>query len=176
LRREFYRLIMNYFELFDLAPTYQLDRDELQRRYRQLQQTLHPDRFARAGEREKLRALQKTSQLNDAYQTLRKPLTRAEYLLSLAGIDLRHEQQTIRDPEFLMAQMAWRERLEELAALTDIEAARSDLQNETQALEQQLEQQLTAADHEPAANTVRKLKFMHKLAAEIDQIEEQHLI
>src|SRR5690606_10366897 len=130
---------MNHFELFDIPAQYELDTSELQRRYRQLQQTLHPDRFASAGEREKLRAVQKTSQLNDAYQTLKTPLTRAEYLLTLRGVDIRHEQQTIRDPEFLMAQMEWRERLEDVEGnadvLAEVDRARHDLSAEITELE-----------------------------------------
>ncbi|HET8817158.1 MAG TPA: Fe-S protein assembly co-chaperone HscB, partial [Pseudidiomarina sp.] len=103
---------MNHFELFGLPAAFAIDAAELQQRYRKLQQTLHPDRFANASQRDKLLAVQRTSQLNDAYQTLRRPLSRAEYMLELRGIDLQHEQQTLQDPEFLMAQMEWRERLE----------------------------------------------------------------
>lgn len=171
---------MNHFELFDLPQQFTLDAADLQQRYRQLQQAMHPDRFASSGEREKLRAVQRTAQLNDAYQTLRKPLSRAEYILTLRGIDIRHEQQTINDPEFLMAQMEWRERLEEVSAsndlLADIGRAETDLLEQTAALqselEQLLEQQTDSANH-AATEVVRKLKFMHKLRNELERLEEQ---
>ncbi|WP_241968751.1 co-chaperone HscB [Idiomarina tyrosinivorans] len=174
--------MMNHFALFDLPVSPNLDLDELQSRYRRLQQALHPDRFANAGERDKLLAMQKTSQLNDAYQTLKQPLSRAEYLLQLQGVDLQHEQQTIKDTEFLMAQMEWRERLETLSSADDpwqaISAAHNDLKQETQALQQAVDSALedtSQADLEAVAEDIRKLKFLHKLAREIDAIEEQLL-
>ncbi|RWU12989.1 co-chaperone HscB [Pseudidiomarina gelatinasegens] len=164
---------MNHFELFDMPAAFSLDAAELQQRYRKLQQTLHPDRFATGSEREKLRAVQRTAQLNDAYQTLRSPLTRAEYLLELRGIDLAHEQTTLQDPDFLMAQMEWRERIEEITDLEALDSAYKDLQEQMNALQGELEQHLEAAANEEAAIAIRKLKFMHKLHHELEQTEEQ---
>ncbi|MBY6063787.1 co-chaperone HscB [Pseudidiomarina sediminum] len=168
---------MNHFELFGLAEAYSIDLAELQQRYRKLQQALHPDRFANASERDKLLAVQRTSQLNDAYQTLRNPLTRAEYILSLRGVDMQHEQKTLQDPEFLMAQMEWRERLETLAGddFAAMDAAYKELDEQTQALQQALESDLQAGADEPAADTVRKLKFMQKLRRELEEIEDNAL-
>lgn len=166
---------MNHFELFDIKPDYALDLADLQQRYRKLQQAMHPDRFANASARDKLLAVQRTSQLNDAYHTLREPLSRAEYILSLRGVDMQHEQKTLQDPEFLMAQMEWRERVEELSPgdFAAIDAAFRDLEGETKLLQDRLEQQLLADENEAAAETIRKLKFMHKLGRELEAIEDQ---
>ena len=105
---------MNYFELFHLAPSFVLDANQLAVQYRQLQQQYHPDRYAAASDGERLQALQQASDVNAAYQTLKDPLSRAEYLLTLQGLDIRDEQQTLQDPEFLMQQLDWREELEAL--------------------------------------------------------------
>lgn len=180
---------MNHFEMFNLPAQFALDNADLQRRYRQLQQTLHPDRFANASERDRLLAVQRSAQLNDAYTTLREPLARAEYLLQLQGIDLAHEQTTLRDPEFLMAQMEWRERLAEIeeeltrgrqlspegltACPLALEQAQRDLEVETRQLFEQLQQALEAQQYEPAAMLIRKLKFMAKLRTELDGLEDQ---
>lgn len=166
---------MNHFELFDLPAAFQLDAAELQQRYRKLQQTMHPDRFANGSERDKLRAVQRTAQLNDAYQTLRSPLTRAEYLLELRGIDLAHEQSTLKDPEFLMAQMEWRERIEEIDEWESLDAAYKDLQEQMRDLQSELERLLADDANDDAGNCVRKLKFMHKLHHELERIEEKIL-
>ncbi|RUO49268.1 co-chaperone HscB [Pseudidiomarina donghaiensis] len=164
---------MNHFELFNLPAAFQLDAAELQQRYRKLQQTMHPDRFANGSERDKLLAVQRTAQLNDAYQTLRSPLSRAEYLLELRGIDLAHEQTTLQDPEFLMAQMEWRERIEEVDDWESLDAAYKDLQEQMRDLQAELEGFLAEDANDDAAITVRKLKFMHKLHHELERIEEQ---
>ncbi len=163
---------MNHFELFDLPAAFNIDAAVLQQRYRKLQQTLHPDRFANGTEREKLLAVQRTAQLNDAYQTLRSPLSRAEYLLALRGIELAHEQTTVQDPEFLMAQMEWRERIATIKDWSTLESAYKDLQEEMRDLQMVLEQQLNQNADQDAAMTVRKLKFMHKLHHELERIED----
>ncbi|MDN7124427.1 co-chaperone HscB [Pseudidiomarina sp. 1APP75-32.1] len=166
---------MNHFELFDITPVYALDLADLQLRYRKLQQAMHPDRFANASERHKLLAVQRTSQLNDAYHTLRDPLLRAEYIVSLRGVDMQHEQKTLQDPEFLMAQMAWRERVEELNVgdFAAIDEAFADLERETKLLQNTLEQQIEANANEEAADTIRKLKFMQKLGRELEALEDE---
>ena len=164
---------MNHFELFDLPAAFHIDAAELQQRYRKLQQTMHPDRFANGSERDKLMAVQRSAQLNDAYQTLRAPLSRAEYLLELRGIELAHEQTTLHDPEFLMAQMEWRERIAEVDDWESLDAAFKDLQEQMRDLQSELERLLADNANDDAANTVRKLKFMHKLHHELERIEEQ---
>ena len=172
---------MNHFELFNLPVQFALNSADLQQRYRQLQQTLHPDRFANASERDRLLAVQRSAQLNDAYTTLREPLARAEYLLHLHGIDLAHEQTTLRDPDFLMAQMEWRERLEELRgrqispeglSACPLAVAEKELEAEAQQYFQELEQALAEQQHEQAAILIRKLKFMAKLRTELEGLED----
>ncbi len=164
---------MNHFELFGLTAAYSIDAADLQQRYRKLQQTLHPDRFANGSDREKLLAVQRTAQLNDAYQTLRSPLTRAEYMLQLRGIDLAHEQTTLQDPEFLMAQMEWRERIAEINDWESLDAAYRELAVESRNLQQQLELQVEQEANDDAAISIRKLKFMMKLERELENIEEK---
>ncbi|MBU5881014.1 co-chaperone HscB [Vibrio cholerae O1] len=114
---------MNYFELFGLPIQFELDGSLLSSQFRALQKRFHPDNFATASERDRLMAVQQAAQINDAYQTLKDPLRRAEYLLSLQGIEMNAEQQTLQDPMFLMEQMELREELESVTACADPEAA-----------------------------------------------------
>jgi molecular chaperone HscB len=167
---------MNYFELFGLPEQFVLDRQALADTYRQLQMQFHPDKFASRPERERLQAVQRAAQINDAFSTLKQPLTRAEYLLSLHGVDIRAEQQTLKDPQFLMQQMEWREQLEEISTAADIFGAITafdrELQQEYQVLIDLLEAQLAGQAWIQAADTVRKLKFMAKLQSELERLEE----
>lgn len=167
---------MNYFELFGLSPAFELDRHALAETYRALQMQFHPDKFAAYPERERLQAVQGAARINDAYTTLKNPLNRAEYLLSLQGVELNAEQQTLKDSLFLMQQIEWREQLEELTDAPDIFAAmlafEQELQQGTTAYYAELTRQLAAADWQVAADTVRKLKFMIKLHAELERLED----
>ena len=167
---------MNYFELFGLSPQFELDSQALAETYRGLQMQFHPDKFAAHPERERLQAVQGSARINDAYTTLKLPLSRAEYLLSLQGVELNAEQQTLKDPLFLMQQMEWREQLEELGEASDVMAAikafDQELQQATGAYYAELSGQLANADWHIAADTVRKLKFMTKLHAELERLED----
>ena len=171
---------MNYFELFNINPEFNLDLDLLANTYQRLQQLTHPDKFATASDRDKLVSVQKNAQVNDAYQVLKSPLSRAEYMLELRGLELRHEQQTLQDTQFLMQQMQWREQLEDIDSGAEAEAQLAELDTEIkQQITSQLselEQQLTL-DNEQAnvacADLIRKLKFMYKLRQEIARKDEQ---
>ena len=82
---------MDYFTLFGLPARYQLDTQALSLRFQDLQRQYHPDKFASGSQAEQLAAVQQSATINQAWQTLRHPLMRAEYLLSLHGFDLASE-------------------------------------------------------------------------------------
>ncbi|USD36910.1 MULTISPECIES: co-chaperone HscB [Ferrimonas] len=170
---------MNYFELFDLPVAFQVDVTALSGRYRELQRAVHPDNFADASERDKLLAVQKAAEINDAFQTLKQPVARAQYLLSLNGVALQGETQTIKDTGFLMQQMMLRESLEEIETASDVEAAAMDFADEltrqTRTMMQLMIDQLQARQWQDAADSVRKLKFMKKLEEELAQLEDRLL-
>ncbi|MEZ8141649.1 co-chaperone HscB [Enterovibrio norvegicus FF-33] len=170
---------MNHFELFGLSSEFELDGSSLSSQYRELQRRFHPDKFATASAQERLLAVQKAAQINDAYQTLRDPVRRAEYLLSLNGLELRDEQQTMQDPEFLMQQMELREELEEIADSDEPDVLLFDFEKQVstlhQALLSELIEQLNTQHWPDAAVTVRKLKFLVKLKQEIERIEDRLL-
>lgn len=86
-----------------------------------LQRQYHPDKFASASAAEQLASVQQSATINQAWQTLRHPLTRAEYLLSLHGYDTACEQHTVRDTAFLMEQLELREELDEIEKSQDEE-------------------------------------------------------
>ena len=99
----------DFFALFNLPRRFALDRSALDTAYRQIQGEVHPDRFAARPDAERRLALQWATQVNEAYQTLRQPLARARYLLSLSGVDTAEDSNTAMPAEFLMLQMEWRE-------------------------------------------------------------------
>src|SRR5471032_2314519 len=105
----------SHFDLFDLPAQFALDSAALDHAYRTVQAQVHPDRFAAAGDAQKRIAMQWATRTNEAYQTLRDPLKRATYLLSLRGIHADAENNTAMEPAFLMQQMEWRENIEDAA-------------------------------------------------------------
>ena len=88
---------MTHFEFFGLRKKLNIDEQKLQRDFYALSRKLHPDVYARATASEQDWSLQKTSQLNDAYRTLKDPITRTQYLLSLEGIQLEEQSKAATD-------------------------------------------------------------------------------
>lgn len=169
----------DHFALFELPPTFALDKSKLDNAYRALQAEVHPDRFASQSEADRRLSLQWATQVNTAFQVLKSPLNRARYLLQLNGVDTAEETNTAMPAAFLMEQMEWRESIEEMRGTQDVNALENlsrQLQKETQALNGLLEQQIDSEkDYNGAALTVRKLKFLEKLDEEISSAIEAAL-
>jgi len=82
---------MEYYESLGLEPHLTLDPADLQQRFYTRSRQWHPDRFSRASAEEQQKALDMTALLNDAFRTLRDPVTRAEYFLKQNHIELGKE-------------------------------------------------------------------------------------
>ena len=100
-----------YFNLFQLEPSFNIDTEALEQTYRALAARFHPDKFASASAFEQKQAVMMSSTINDAYRTLKSPIDRAAYLLKSQNIDADAPEHTSFSPEFLMQQMEWRETL-----------------------------------------------------------------
>ena len=88
---------MDFFSLFSLPRHLHLDRAALEKSFYAQSRKLHPDRFASKPQAEQDAALAASSDLNDAYRTLRDPIARTEYLLSLEGIQLEEQSRAATD-------------------------------------------------------------------------------
>ncbi len=162
-------LKQDYFTLFDIATGFTVDLEMLQQRYQALLKQTHPDKFAGGDERQQRQALQLASFVNQAYKTLYEPLSRAQYLLQLAGCELANAGQL--PAAFLMEQIELREALAEIRQQSDPLATADQLK---QRLQTQLAEsfEIFAADYAQARWTqatemVNKLQFFIKLEQEL---------
>jgi molecular chaperone HscB len=165
----------NHFELLGLPVAFGMDASRLERRYRELQTRVHPDRFASRTEAERRVAMQWATRANEAYRTLRDPLARARYLLQLKGFDTGEESNTSMPADFLMQQMEWREAAAEARAERDaraLERLRGQLRESRDGMLDQLERALDGANYDAGCSLVRKLRFLEKLEEEIDEALE----
>ena len=167
----------NHFELFGLPQRFRFDPDLLDRAYHDLQGAVHPDRFAAAGATEQRLALQSSARVNEAYRALKDPVTRAQYLLSLRGIEAFSETDTSLAIDFLERQLERREDAGDAAAAGDartLEVLLAAVRAESAHLEQRVEALLdTEASWDLARQRVRELKFLQKFAADIDAMLSQ---
>ncbi len=101
----------NHFQVIGVERRFEMDRGDLEKRYKDLTRVLHPDRWVRADAQARRFSLSRSVQLNDAWRTLRDPVRRAEYLLKLDGIDIAEDRAV--PPALLMEVMEMREGLAE---------------------------------------------------------------
>lgn len=164
----------DYFALFGLPPRYRFDAAQLDATYRALQASVHPDRFAAAGEAERRLALQSSARVNEAYRALKDPVGRAQYLLSLHGVDATAETETALSLDFLERQLERREAVDDARLARDLarlEALLAEVRAEIAAFEPALTEMLdTRQNWESARTNVRELQFLSKLAADIDSV------
>jgi molecular chaperone HscB len=161
----------DHFTLFGLPLAFAIDGDALELRYRDVQARVHPDKHAHLGDTERRAAMQWSTQVNDAYRTLRDPLQRARYLLHLAGHDPKIETNTAMPHEFLMRQMELRETVAEARAGGDadqLDELHRRMRREMKVQHEELRKTLDEAhDYGRAAEIVRQLMFQEKLVSEI---------
>ena len=162
-----------YFNLFQLEPSFNIDTEVLEQTYRALAARFHPDKFASASAFEQKQAVMMSSTINDAYRTLKSPIDRAAYLLKSQNIDADAPEHTSFSPEFLMQQMEWRETLMDAQMEQNHDAIRAldqEIQEVQSNLYQDLQQAFEQQDYESAAQWVRHGRFLNKLRNEIASI------
>jgi molecular chaperone HscB len=162
--------MQNHFELFQLPIQFAVDAAKLDSAYREVQGKVHPDRFVNATDAEKRVAMQWATRANEAYQTLKHPQKRAQYLCELNGVNLQVESNTAMPMAFLMQQMEWREALGEARADKDVgalEALDNQVRLDRKARMIELERVLNAGDFHGAAEGLRALMFLEKFGEEI---------
>jgi len=170
-------LTQNYFELFSLPQRYVVDRAVLDARYRELQRSVHPDRFASSSDQERRISMQQAAHINEAYQVLKDPLKRGRYMLELGGHTVASQQVSHQDPAFLMQQMELRERLGEVREQQDplkaLDQLAKEIRDQYQALESGLADALEVGrtDLDKAFTLVQQMQFFTRLRNEIQELE-----
>jgi molecular chaperone HscB len=145
----------DHFAFFELPRKLTIDPALLEEQFHKLSWKLHPDNFVRASEEERNLSLDRSSQLNDAYRTLREPIARIEYLLLRLGLRKEGTSQQQAPPELLEEVFELNESLDELrdarAEGGDVESLRERLieaQNNVQEKLSEVDAELAAVARE----------------------------
>jgi len=169
----------NFFALFDLPVSFDVDLNALSARYREAQRAAHPDKFANAPEVERRLSVQMAARINEAYRVLKDPLSRGRYLLELHGVAL-DDSDTAFDGAFLMEQMELRERLADVKNSADpvsqLRVIADDIAAHDKSLITQMASLLNEASGESlqqARNVGRKLQFFRRLNEEVEALEDE---
>ena len=172
-------LSSNFFALFDLPVSFDLDLNALADRYRQAQRAVHPDNFVNASEAERRFSVQMAARVNEGYRTLKDPLARARHMLEVMGIEL-NDMDTAFDGDFLMQQMDLRERLAKVKASVEphqqLQTIVQDINAFAKSLSEEMAKFLQAVDNESlqqARIITRKLQFFRRLNEEVGALDDE---
>jgi molecular chaperone HscB len=167
----------DFFAVFSIAPVWDVDLNDLGVRYRKLQQEFHPDRYATKSDIERRVAVQASSFINQAFDTLKSPLKRAQYLLTLKDTAVDQETHITSDAVFLMQQIELRETLSDISnkenPLQSIAALRIGVESSYSELQSEFQRQYESELFDDAFNAMVKMQFFAKLLVEIEQLEAE---
>ncbi|MGB4776198.1 MAG: Fe-S protein assembly co-chaperone HscB [Daejeonella sp.] len=104
---------MNYFELYHLPIKFNVDGEQVKKKFYELSKRYHPDFFVNESKEKQNEILQLSTLNNKAFQTLSNPLKRIEYILSLNNL-LEEGDKYQLPQDFLMEMMDVNETLMEL--------------------------------------------------------------
>jgi molecular chaperone HscB len=149
---------MDYFTRLGLAIEYDLNQDLLEKKYLEQQKKFHPDQQLN----NKLEAIQATIEINAAYKTLKSDHKRAEYILSLLGINLENIQ---ANHNILVEAMDDRQSLENSQDLNDL---LQQVNDQIDAGLVKFKQFLDQEDIANAAQEVIRLRYKKKFSEEIE--------
>jgi molecular chaperone HscB len=166
---------VDYFEMLGLMRTMRMDKDELERCYREESRRVHPDRFGMATPVERKLALEQSIAVNDAYRTLKDPQKRAEYLITLEGVEFGKEESRTKDPALLMEMMELQERVDREGSPEALEKIRDKAKTEEGALFDSLARYFDdhAGTRAATLETLERLRYIRRLFDRIDRKLEE---
>jgi molecular chaperone HscB len=136
----------DYFAMFELPRKLWIGMDVLEQKFLQLSWKLHPDKFVNSTAEEREISLKRSSELNDAYRTLRDPVARVEYLLAIEGARKEGQNKQQAPPELLEEVFALNESLDELREARSSGGETAVLRQRLEAAQKNFEQELMEVD------------------------------
>lgn len=165
---------MDPFATLGLSLRFDLDVNELEKRYRDLQRALHPDKHMDAGALERRAALSKAVEVNEAYRVLRDELSRAAALLAAHGVNVSSESKA--DPELLMEVMELREALADARSSSDqalIDKLASDVRSLESTTRVSMKDAFVASDWKRASTMWTRMRYLRRFLDEVNAILEE---
>ncbi len=157
---------MDHFARLGLPAALDLEPAALDRAYFTAQRQWHPDRFVGRPPDERAKASTEAAGLNDAYRTLKDPLSRAVYLAELNGVELPGDGKTIDDADLLMEAMEAREALHEAATPEAVDALATQVRQDMQRSLEGLGTLFLRHDKAAIRKALLRLRYLDKFAEE----------
>lgn len=147
--------MINYFKIFELPITFDIDLHTVESSYLEFQKTFHPDNAALAD-------IEKSININKAYEVLIAPISRASHILQLNNIDLEDDSKAPKpDMSTLEEILELQEQVAEIemSQTTDL---KKKLDNAIADIMKHVEQSLKENQFDIAAQHLMKAKYFDK--------------
>jgi molecular chaperone HscB len=176
----------DFFTVFGLPRRLVVDLADLERRYYALSRRLHPDVLHDRSPAEQSAGLRATALVTRAYRTLKDPVQRGLYWLSLHGESLGRNNERV-PPALAAMVFEVQEQLESLRAARsdgdsraierEVEAVRRDLDAQLTAVRARLQDNFAATDHDGAGDArltetkavLSELHYLKTLVRDVDK-------
>jgi len=150
----------NYFDLFNLNQKFSIDKNSLEKKYKEIQMVIHPDKFAQSDTITLNQAHDASSLVGNAYNILRDDYKRGTYLLSLKGCETVNENSnTIKDTKFLIQFMDVQERIDDAESKEELIEIKAEIDQEIKSLTFQLDKNFENEQLEKALEILTTIKF-----------------
>ncbi|KAI8078062.1 Co-chaperone HscB, C-terminal oligomerization domain-containing protein [Gilbertella persicaria] len=149
-------------------PKFNIDLKALKKRFLILQQKAHPDSYSQAAKQELDYAHLQSSIINKAYNTLKNPLSRAQYILKQQGIEVS-ETDSLNHPELLMEVMELREELDEVGSEEELKSLKQRNDEKYQETVDKLQAAFDQQDYEKAKELATELQYWTSIQTAIHE-------
>jgi molecular chaperone HscB len=158
----------NFYEIFQIEENYIIDKKILERKYKDIQMIIHPDKFAQLDKTKLDEAHNASSLVITAYNILKDDYKRGNYLLELKGFESIAESNTIHDKEFLMDFMDKQERIDDCENKEEILIIKNEINNDICLLTNKLAELFIKNDYKECVNILNTIKFNLSLMENIN--------
>ncbi|KAM3611852.1 uncharacterized protein V6R79_025003 [Siganus canaliculatus] len=159
----------SYFQIMDCDYTFTLDTQKLQKRYLQLQRSLHPDNFSQKSAKEQEYSEIQSALVNKAYKTLLKPLSRGLYMLELEGLHIEEGTDSGADPQFLMELMEINEALDEAQSPEEANKIGQDTRGKLADLTKEIDAALLKGELQAAKALLARMKYFANIEEKVKE-------
>lgn len=157
----------DHFSRLEMVVSFEIDNADLERRYFDRQRQLHPDRFAARTAKERAISQRQAVAINEAFETLKDPLRRADYLVHLRGVGVLPEGcSLVNDQALLTEALELREALAEAKTVADVAALERRAFADGEGCLEELSTAFASDDLAAASRLITRLKYLRKLADE----------
>ncbi|XP_076903856.1 iron-sulfur cluster co-chaperone protein HscB homolog [Bidens hawaiensis] len=157
---------VDYFMIFGLERKFDIEDGSLEGMYKNWQKKLHPDLVNTKSKEEREYAADQSAKVIDAYTTLRKPLSRAIYLMRLEGVEV-DEEQTVSEPELLGEIMEIREAVEEAADSQALKKIQSQMEEKLRHWSNCFANAFGSKNFDEAVKSIQRMTYYHRVNEEI---------